>query len=623
MIPILGNIALILALLFVILQVIYPARFYRAGAILVFFLVLSSFVCLVESYITSDFSVLNVYNNSHTTKPLLYKITGAWGNHEGSMLLLVLILCIYNLALVCRKQTINNQLTITAYLTQLLITFGFLSFLILTSNPFERIFPVSENGLGLNPLLQDIGLAIHPPILYLGYIGFSVVFSFAIAALIHGEAGANWAKRTRIWTLNSWGFLTLGIGLGSWWAYRELGWGGFWFWDPVENVSLMPWLAATGLYHSLLVVEKRGTFALWSVLLAIVTFCLSLIGIFLVRSGIVSSVHAFASDSSRGVFILGFLGLIGIMSFSLFAARASKLASPTNFSALSRETMIMLNNIFFITLSTTVLLGTVYPIFLEVFSSTRVSVGAPYFNATFNYIAILMLIFTAIAPSLKWKQSTKLELKKYLPPLIAGLTTAITTFIQGGDILTIIALFVAAFLLISSMGLAVGFKHKFIFKKLTLRSYAMILAHSGVAILVMGIAITTAFGIEKEQVITQGEKIEFAGYTATLTDGTLGMGKNYIYRRANFRIAKGNNEIANLFPEIRVYPIESSTTLEAAIYYSLFSNIYVAVGEIDADGIKYATRVYYKPMINLIWLGCLLMASGGLLAAWNKKRQEI
>jgi len=554
---------------------------------------------------------------------MIYKISGAWGNHEGSMLLLVLILCGYNLALVRNPlypKGEQTSLTITAYLTQLLITAGFLAFLILTSNPFERIFPVPENGLGLNPLLQDVGLAIHPPILYLGYIGFSVVFSFAIAALIHGEAGAAWAKRVRVWALNSWGLLTFGIGLGSWWAYRELGWGGFWFWDPVENVSLMPWLAATGLYHSLLVLEKRGAFAVWSVLLAIITFCLSLIGIFLVRSGVVSSVHAFANDPARGVFILGFLGLIGITSFFLFGLRAGKLETAPNFSIVSRESLIMLNNIFFTTLSATVLLGTLYPIFLDMFSGTRVSVGAPYFNATFNYIAILMLIFTAFVPAIRWSDKGAITRREHLPTLIVGCIAGVITYIKGADFITIIALLVAAFLLAASLKSAIGFDKKIILRKLPMRAYAMILAHSGAAVLVIGIAITTAFGVEKEQVMEQGAKIDFAGYTATLEGGTLGMGKNYIFRRADFRIKEGEVEIAKLSPELRVYPVEGSSTMESAIYYTLFSNIYLAIGEIDKDGLKYATRVYYKPMVNLIWFGCLMMASGGLIAAWGRKK---
>ncbi len=633
MIPFIGNISLILSLLFVVVQVISPSRFYRKGAIAVFLLILFSFLCLIYSYVVSDFSVLNVYNNSHTLKPLIYRITGTWGNHEGSMLLLVLILCGYNLGLVYRlsfivdredndkPQTTNHKLTITAYLTQLLITAGFLSFLILTSNPFARIFPAPEDGMGLNPLLQDIGLAIHPPILYLGYIGFSIAFSLSISALIHGEAGKEWAGRTRRWVLASWGFLTLGIGLGSWWAYRELGWGGFWFWDPVENVSIMPWLAATGLYHSLVASEKRNIFALWSILLAIITFCLGLIGIFLVRSGVVSSVHAFASDPSRGVFILGFLSLTGLCAFVLFALRAGKLARPASFPLMSRETIMMLNNIFFITLSSTVLLGTMYPIFVEVLGGARVSVGAPYFNATFNKIAIVMLVFTAIAPSLKWgggEQNS--NMKKMLLPLFVGMIAAICAYIKNADIFSVIAIFVAGFLLSASTQLLFNFsRNKPLLKKLPLRAYAMILAHAGAAILVIGIAVTSAFGVEKEQVLTKGQKLEFSGYEAVLEGGELGTGKNYIFRRAHFRIFKDGNEITSLYPEIRVYPIEQSSTIEADIYYTLFSNIYAAVGEIDNDGIKYATRIYYKPMVNLIWLGCVMMAMGALLAVLKKK----
>lgn len=644
MIPPFGNIALIIALLVVFAQIIAPARFYKAGGLLVFSLIATSFACLIYSYAISDFSVLNVYNNSHTLKPFLYKITGAWGNHEGSMLLLVLILAGYNLALVFTVKSDvmlsaekhlepkillhsedDNKITITAYLTQLIITAGFLSFLIFTSSPFIRIAPVPQDGLGLNPLLQDIGLAIHPPMLYLGYIGFSIAFSFAIAALVHGNAGVNWARTLRKWVLVSWGFLTFGIGLGSWWAYRELGWGGFWFWDPVENVSLMPWLAALGLYHCLIALEKRKVFTLWAVLLSIITFCLSLIGIFLVRSGVVSSVHAFATDPSRGIFILGFIGFVGICAFTLFYLRAGVVQKnscypQSGISLASRETMILLNNIFFTTLSATVLLGTIYPILLEVFSGTRVSVGAPYFNSTFNPIAILMLAFTAFAPAVKWG-GTKIPFGKNILPLISGLASGGAGLIAGGSWLAAIAIAVAGFLLVASLQMAIVVVNgKPMLKKLPLRSYAMILAHSGAAVLVFGLAITSAFGIEKEQVLSKGQKLEFLGYEAVLVDGKLGMGKNYLFQKAHLRILKSGNEITNLFPEIRVYPVEASSTIEADIYYTLFSNIYAAIGEVDET--HYATRIYYKPMINLIWLGCIMMACGGLLAAFPRKEMH-
>lgn len=626
MIPIIGNISLIISIALVIMQVIAPQRFYRTGAISVFVLVLIAFSCLVYSHAISDFSVLNVYNNSSLAKPFLYKITGVWGNHEGSMLLLVLILCGYNLVLVNRLSFIidghdkrpitNDQLSITAYLTQLLVTAGFLAFIIITSNPFERIFPAPPNGMGLNPLLQDIGLAFHPPMLYLGYIGFSIAFSYAIAALIHGEVGTHWAKTMKKWVLTSWSLLTLGIGLGSWWAYRELGWGGFWFWDPVENVSLIPWLAATGLYHSLIALEKRGTFAVWSILLAIITFCLSLIGIFLVRSGVVSSVHSFASDPSRGIFILGFLALTGICSFSLFAIRANRLVNNIKFTLVSRETLMLINNLFFITLSATVLLGTIYPIILEVLSGIHVSVGAPYFNATFNYVAIIMLIFAAIVPSIRWDGNPdlhKLKIRKLTLPLVFAGISSVAAIIMDSDIITILAIFAASLLFISTAQIALKYRN------IPTYTYGIIIAHCGAAVLTIGIAIASSFGVEKEQILTKGEQISFAGYEAVLVDGALGSDKNYVFRQAHLRIFKGGNEVANLYPQIRVYPTEGSSTIESAIYYTLFSNIYAAIGEVDNEGTKYATRVYYKPMINLIWLGCVMMAGGGFFAVWGRK----
>lgn len=626
MIPTIGNIALIFAMLTAIIQIFLPARFYKTGGAFVFFLIALAFVCLLYSYVVSDFSVLNVYNNSNTMKPLLYKITGTWGNHEGSMLLLVMILAGYNL-IVARWTSAkeNSDVNITTYLVQQVIMIGFLSFIIFTSNPFVRIYPVPENGLGLNPLLQDVGLAMHPPMLYLGYIGFSVAFSFAIAALIHGRINDDWILRLRKIVLTSWGLLTIGIGLGSWWAYRELGWGGFWFWDPVENVSLMPWLAAAGLYHALLALEKRGVYILWAILVSILTFCLSLIGIFLVRSGVISSVHSFASDPSRGIFILCFIGFVGLCAFTLFYLRAGRLQNSMkdyDVSIVSKESLLAINNIFFLTLSATVLLGTIYPIMLEIFTGAKVSVGAPYFNTTFVPIALLMLLFAAFTPNFSWGGLRKISYGKNTVSFILALIISSFFVYKHGGVLAGIAIFIAVFLFVASLQIIIAVNNKkLVIQKLPARTIAMVFAHAGAAILVIGITVTSSLGVEQEKVLKEGDSIKFANYEATLVKGGFGVGKNYIYKQAQLRVFKNGNEITNLYPEIRVYPIEGSSTIEADLYYTLFSNIYAAIGEVDSN--SYATRIYYKPMVNLIWLGCITMAIGGIMAAIAKRREKI
>ncbi len=618
MIPIIGNICLILSLLLVVLQIIADQKYYKPGAIIVFILLFISFLSLIYCYAISDFSVFNVYKNSHTLKPLLYKITGAWGNHEGSLLLLVLVLSGYNLVFILQKKislAIGNNIKNTAYLSQLIITTGFLLFIITTSNPFITIYPAPQNGLGLNPLLQDIGLAMHPPMLYLGYIGFSIAFSYSIAALANQQAGANWAIIVKKWVLFSWSILTIGIGLGSWWAYRELGWGGFWFWDPVENASLMPWLSAIALYHALIAVEKKEIFTVWAILISIITFMLTLIGIFLVRSGIISSVHSFANDPMRGIFILCFIAFIGISSFTLFALRANKFINKQNFSVLSKEAFLFINGIFFITLSATVFLGTLYPIFVEIIGDTKVSVGAPYFNSTFNPIAIFMLFFAGLVPLLNHvnKEQIKNNYFKYIITSFGMVTLVILLIYKGVDLLVTLGLSVSLFVIAVSVISIIDPAEKFFLKRLSWRKYSMLIAHSGAAILAIGIIISCSYGVEKEKILKKNERIDFAGYSAQLIDTKDNIGKNYFSRAANFIVYRGEKEVTKLSPEIRLYPVEGSTTAEAAIYYNIFSNIYIAIGEIDEKGEKYATRVYYKPFINLIWFGCIVMAVGGIV----------
>lgn len=620
MIPEIGYIALIAALFLTVMQVCPSFCRLKLSSGLIFGLMLLSFGCLMFSYAVSDFSVLNVYNNSHTAKPFIYKLTGTWGNHEGSMLLLALILSAYSAAFTAFGnigQTIKTKIV----KIQGLVNSCFLSFIIFTSNPFERIVPAPENGLGLNPLLQDVGLAIHPPLLYVGYIGFSIAFAFAIAALLEEKAGREWANALKKWTLFSWSFLTLGIGMGSWWAYRELGWGGIWFWDPVENSSLIPWLSATALLHSLLVMEKRDSLTIWTILLAILTFIFSLMGIFLVRSGILTSVHSFANDPARGMFILGFLGITIFIALLLFATKAHKLSGKNNFALLSKEGSIVINNFLLSVAFATVILGTLYPIFTEILSNVHVSVGAPYFNTIMPPITLLLLVLAAIAPSLKWqKDSFKSINKIVIIPLIVGAITAALVFSKTDSITAILALSCSAWLTAAMLillwqksegGKKIG--------KLPATFLGMITAHIGAAVLITGITVSVTMGVEKEEILKHSEFIELADYKVTMGDMYIFGQDNFLTREGVFTITNTHgDELAILKPQVRFYPVEQTNTTEAAIYYSLLSNIYIAMGGSDDKG-GFVVRVYYKPLVNLVWLGCLLMFSGGIIALRRKK----
>jgi cytochrome c-type biogenesis protein CcmF len=580
-----------------------------------------SFICLIYAHATSDFSVLNVYNNSSTFKPFLYKITGTWGNHEGSMLLIAVILTAYNFAFM-RFSRLDDGFKNDIIRVQSFITAGFLSFIIFTSNPFEIIAPAPENGLGLNPLLQDIGLAMHPPILYIGYIGLSLGLSFSIVALMRGSADKIWAGALKKWTLFSWSFLTIGVGLGSWWAYRELGWGGFWAWDPVENVSFMPWIAATAFLHCLIVMEKRETLKIWTILLGILTFSLSLIGIFLVRSGVITSVHSFASDPKRGVFILLFLGVVINLSFILFATKAHKLKQQNDFAPLSKEGSILIGNMFLVVACATVLLGTLYPIFLEIFSGHRVSVGAPYFNATFVPMVLPVLVLAAISPMLKWNKDALREIWKKTYKLFAvTLLAALCVYFipEKKSWIAVVAISFSV-LLIASM------VNRFFEKmrasgKISYTFCAMALAHIGVAVLVIGVTAVSVWGTENEQVMKIDESIKIGDYDIKLKEMFLGSGENYLMRQGVLLVTNlHGDELATLRPEIRYYPVEQTNTTESAIYYSVFSNLYVVMGDTDGKG-GFVVRIYNKPMINLVWLGCLLMGVGGVFGLLRQKKK--
>lgn len=603
---------------------------------LIGFCILTSFACLVTSYVTSDFSVLNVALNSHTQKPLLYKITGTWGNHEGSMLLWVTVLALFTTCFAWFSRA-EMRLRHAVLLVQGVILLGFLSFILLTSNPFIRLFPVPENGNGLNPLLQDIGLALHPPLLYTGYVGFSLTFSAAIALLFYpGEQAVSWARVVKPWAMVSWGFLTLGIGMGSWWAYRELGWGGFWFWDPVENASLMPWLAGTAFVHSLLVLEKRDTLKRWCVLLALLTFSLSLLGTFLVRSGVLTSVHSFANDPGRGLFILALLAFFIISSLTLFAFRSPRLKATAAFGVVSRETSLFLNNLFILTACATVMLGTLYPLLLEVWNGSHLSIGAPYFNQVFNPLALPLLALAIIGPALHWKQDSLKALGKRLLLPALSLPIAYTIVTMSGKPTSWLGIAALAFSVWLVVGLGVLTASRIQLFRLPLTESAkrlftlsrnfqsMALAHLGLAILVIGITGASEWQEEKQYVAKVGEEKAYAigPYTATLHTLDYAEGANYLVRRAVFYINHGSDEVAHLAPETRYYPVEKSQTTEAAIYTSFLSDTYVAIGEMDKEG-HIAIRLYYKPLINAIWLGCVLMAVGAFLAVTGKKQKEV
>jgi len=622
MIPCLGSMALVVAMGISFVQIFTP--FCKKHTISpwvislsVFLLMLFAFGGLMYSYVVSDFSVLNVFKNSHTQKPTLYKVTGTWGNHEGSMLLLALILSAYSFAFAISNK-FNEETKNVIVAVQSFIMLGFIAFIVFTSNPFERVSPAPANGVGLNPLLQDIGLAMHPPLLYVGYVGFSLGLAYSVAALILGKADKAWAASLKKWILFSWSFLTIGIGLGSWWAYRELGWGGFWFWDPVENASLMPWLAATALLHSLVVMEKRGVLKVWTVLLGVFTFSLSLVGIFLVRSGVLTSVHSFASDPERGTYILAFLGLVVGVSLGLFAGRANKLKPDNSFTPFSKEGGILINNLILVVLCSIVLLGTIYPIIIEVFTQDSIAVGEPYFNTVFNPIALPLLLLAGIVPAINWKKEELSKIKKEIyVPLVAGLFV-------GGFVMfvpetkSVIAAFSLAFSswLIAAMAFAL---YKRRGASIPMPFLGMVVSHIGVAVLAAGITVVSIWGKEDEKILYAGQSIEISGYNVKMVDMFIGAQENYLKRFGTFEVSdyKGKR-ITDLYPEVRYYPVEGQNTTESDIYYSLLSNLYIAMGDGDDKG-GFVVRVYHKPWVNLIWFGCLLMAFGGFLALTKRK----
>ena len=635
----LGHFALILAFIVAILQAILPMwGAYRRNpalmgvaepaAIAQTILLGFSFAVLTHAFVTSDFSLRLVVLNSHTLKPMLYKVSGVWGNHEGSMLLWVLILALFGASAAVFGGNLPPSLRARVLSVQGAIGVAFLAFILFTSNPFARLAIPPLNGEDLNPLLQDPGLAFHPPFLYLGYVGLSMSFSFAVAALIEGRVDAAWARWVRPWTLAAWMFLTIGIALGSWWAYYELGWGGFWFWDPVENASFMPWLFAAALLHSAIVVEKREALKSWTILLAILAFGFSLIGTFIVRSGVLTSVHAFANDPERGVFILMILAFFMGGALILFAARASVMEAKGVFSVVSRESALVLNNILLAVAALVVFVGTVWPLVAELFFDRKLSVGPPFFDAAFTPFFIGLAIAMPIGALMPWKRA---KLARALRPLravmvlafaVGALAWAMQTGRSAlGPVGMMLGVWLAGGAFVDLMQRSgrggVGEKLGRIWR-LPRADWGRVTAHGGLGITIIGIAGMTAWQTEDIRVAQIGETFEVAGYSITLNDVARSEGPNYFTTMADMTVSRGGQELARLFPEKRVYPVAQMPTTEAAISNGVIRDFYLVIGDPQQGG-GWAVRTYVKPLANWIWAGAIIMALGGVLSLTDRR----
>jgi cytochrome c-type biogenesis protein CcmF len=600
-----------------------------------FLFVAIAFAALTYAYVTSDFSVQAVAANSHSAKPLLYKVTGVWGNHEGSLLLWVLILALFGSAVVWFGDNLPSTLRARVLAVQAMIATGFLTFMLLTSNPFARLVPAPADGNGLNPLLQDPGLAFHPPMLYLGYVGFSISFSFAVAALIEGRIDPAWARWVRPWTLAAWTCLTAGIGLGSWWAYYELGWGGWWYWDPVENASFMPWLLGTALLHSAIVVEKRDALKSWTILLAILTFAMSLIGTFLVRSGVLTSVHAFATDPARGLFILILLVITIGGSLLLFAMRAPAMQGGGLFAPISREGGLVLNNLLLSTATATVFLGTLYPLFLDVLGAGTVSVGPPYYNATFVPLMVPLLVIMAIGPLLAWKRGDLAgALGRLTVAFAAAAAVALATWHlrSDGPALAVLGMALAAWLFVGTLvelaeriklfrrPLSASWRRA---RQLPRAAYGMSLAHAGLAIAIIGMTGSSAWKQEEIRIMRPGESVEVAGYTYRFDGVDQVRGPNYVADRGAFTVTREGEFVARLHPEKRFYPVQRMPTTEAAIHTTGLADLYAVLGDPrdgpDGSVTGWTVRIYHEPLVPWIWGGILVMVAGGLVSLSDRR----
>lgn len=634
----LGHFVLVLALVVALFQASVPVwgalrrddvlvRLAPRAAVLQFLLVAASFAALTYAYLGSDFSVLNVFQNSHSLKPAIYKWSGVWGNHEGSMLLWVLILALFGAAVALFSRNLPADILGVTLAVQAMIASAFLAFLLFASNPFIRIPQAPFEGQGLNPVLQDPGLAIHPPLLYLGYVGFSIVFSFAAAALILGRVDAAFARMVRPWTLAAWIALTLGIAMGSYWAYYELGWGGYWFWDPVENASLMPWMTGTALLHCAIVMEKREALKTWTILLAIITFSLSLLGTFLVRSGVLTSVHAFAVDPERGLFILVILIAFIGGSFALFAARARAMEGGGLFAPVSREGALVFNNLFLSVAALAVFIGTLYPLLLEALNGAKISVGAPFFNLTAVPLMVPLFFVIPIGQKLAWKRGDLLGALQRLWWIAAAVLCAVAAgafALGGGPVLALAGIALGLYLILGALDDIVersarsGLSHVFArLSGIPRAVFAMAIAHAGVGVMVIGIA-ATAF--EKEKIVSMqpGETIRLGAFNLTLTGLATEAGPNYASVGARFSLRNETGVIADLTPAKRTYVGRQMPTSEVARYRYGFSEVYLAMGE-TSEGNRVDLRAYDKPFVLLIWLGPVLMALGGLLSLSDRR----
>ncbi len=639
MVPELGNFALILAMLLALVQGTLPiigatrgipswialARPVAQGQ---FVFVTIAFGCLAYSFVNNDFSVLNVASHSNSELPLHFRFAATWGSHEGSLLLWVTMLAGWSVAVSVFSRQLPDDMVARVLGVLGLVSVGFLLFLLFTSNPFDRLLPAALEGSDLNPLLQDPGMVMHPPMLYMGYVGFSVAFAFAIAALMSGQLDAAWARWSRPWTTVAWVFLTIGIMIGSWWAYYELGWGGWWFWDPVENASFMPWLVGTALVHSLAVTEKRGSFKSWTVLLAITAFSLSLLGTFLVRSGVLTSVHAFATDPARGIFILVYLVLVVGCSLTLFAWRAPKVGLGGNFELVSRETMLLANNVLLLVAAGSVILGTLYPLVIDALNLGKISVGPPYFESVFVPLMTPAIFLIGLGPIARWKKAS-------LPALVIRLrwafavslvTASIMPFVMGEWKPLVSFGLLLAFWIITSI--FVGIKHRLqssgeggLFTKLARQSrsyYGMHCAHFGVAVFIIGVTLVNGYETEKDVRMEIGSTVTLKEYTFRFNGTKTMPGPNYSAVRGEVEVIKDGKKIRELFPEKRTYNASGMPMTEAAIDTGLFRDLYVALGEPLENG-AWIVRVYHKPFVDWIWLGCMLMALGGILAISDRR----
>ncbi|MCB5188144.1 heme lyase CcmF/NrfE family subunit [Methylobacillus caricis] len=638
MIPEIGHFSLVLALLVAIVQGVFPIAGAALGkpawialakpsARLQFVLVALAIFCLAYTFAVKDYSVLYVASNSNSRLPLHYRVAALWGGHEGSLLLWVFILNIWTLAVSFFSKQLP-QLTQARILGVMgLISIGFLLFMLTVSNPFERLIPAALDGRDLNPLLQDPGMVFHPPMLYMGYVGFSVAFAFAIAALLGGELDAAWARWSRPWTTLAWIFLTVGIMAGSNWAYYELGWGGWWFWDAVENASFMPWLVGTALIHSLAVTEKRGSFKAWTVLLAITAFSLSLLGTFLVRSGVLTSVHAFATDPERGLFILAFLVIVIGGSLGLFAWRATSVGKGGSFSALSRESLLLSNNVLLVVAAASVMLGTLYPLFLDTLNLGKISVGPPYFDTVFAPLMAPAVFLMGIGPLARWKKAELPELVVRLRWAFAvSLATAICLPLLLGRWTPMVGLglFLAFWVFAASVQTLwlrlklAGLPLTGRLRSLTRSWWGMWLAHVGIGVFILGVTIVKGFETETAVRMHPGDVAHLSGYDFVFDGVSEVQGPNYTATQGNLRVSRNQREFASLHPQKRLYTVQNMPMTEAGIAAGLWSDKYASLGEALGDG-SWSVRIYYKPMVNWIWGGCLLMAAGGALALSDRR----